>query len=475
MTDTMRIDHITGIHLVSIERDVQRLINEFDIPGGRGLVQARGTATQLFTLECEIIESTRLAGEQKMMQLAEIVDNPDLPFHYIEFPDTETIHNGFFVIEDLRLPRNPDLLGTYIFQLRARRIGGLSDYDIALWFDGELEQISGSHWGETPMFQDSIGLPNGCTYVTEPLQDPSFDTRLGADGGTNPLAVDISRNVIRFKMSSTIADWFKAECVVYDTVTSGNTDESTWIQVFSPTHIFSGDCIIQNNLLRYNSATSTFYVYDTVSDPMGWVSIGTLKIRVSPSLYDTTTTAFELTRITPDEIRWQEIREHEPDSAYLIVRLEYVLRRGMRHCKVTLKTFKEATIETNGICLEGTGFFVYIFNDDYDGVGSIELPVSDGYYHCGFNQTRNVIMGFVLCDEPSKQPVASGNLNQLMQSNEWGTNTGRTFFIVGWPFDTSGDWRNVIAYTRDLARFIAIECMYAVHQELFLLPRGYYA
>lgn len=464
MAATMQIDRVSGIHLFSIERGVPRSLSDIEIPGGRGLVYARGVTAQTFVLECEIIESTRLAGEQNMTQLAEIIANPDFAFHYIGFPDTETINDGFFVIENMRLPRTPDLLGVYPFQLSVRRIGGLSDFRLAQWWSSAAETVTGAGWnGKTG--KRMVSLPYNCSDVDWEV----LETRVGSDGGSNQIILDPTRQIITFRPAATIADWFKAECKVFDTVTPGNETEASWIQVFDSSHTFSGDCIIQNGLLRYviGASATTFYIYDTVSVTRRWINAGEFKVLSASG--ETRVTHFELTRISPDEIAWREIRQ---SNFLVIAHLNCVLRRGARHCKTVLRTFSVGIHGENGVSLNGPSYFMQLFNNSASGSGNgSALPTDpNDIYHCGYNTSRNVVAGFVLCDKPASQPYAGGN-NRLLQSNEWGASTTRTFFIVGWPqltnpFDlTEG---------RLIARAIANQCLYAVSQLAVLVPRAYY-
>lgn len=53
------------------------------------------------------------------------------------------------------------------------------------------------------------------------------------------------------------------ECKVWDTVTDGNTNESTWKRVYSTDWVFTGDCVVENGIIRLklNSSSGYFYVY----------------------------------------------------------------------------------------------------------------------------------------------------------------------------------------------------------------------
>jgi hypothetical protein len=56
------------------------------------------------------------------------------------------------------------------------------------------------------------------------------------------------------------------ECKVWDTVTVGNTIESTWIRVYDASWVFTGDLVVENGLIRYKLSTSqisNFYVWVT--------------------------------------------------------------------------------------------------------------------------------------------------------------------------------------------------------------------
>lgn len=62
------------------------------------------------------------------------------------------------------------------------------------------------------------------------------------------------------------------ECKVFDTVTAGNTNESTWMRVYSTDWVFTGDKVIDNGLIKLKSTTSQMHIYSNVLNT--WVYVG---------------------------------------------------------------------------------------------------------------------------------------------------------------------------------------------------------
>lgn len=51
------------------------------------------------------------------------------------------------------------------------------------------------------------------------------------------------------------------DCKIWDTVTTGNTDESTWKRVYSTDWVFTGDAVFENGLIRLKFVTSSLILY----------------------------------------------------------------------------------------------------------------------------------------------------------------------------------------------------------------------
>jgi len=323
-----------------------------------------------------------------------------------------------------------------------------------------------------------VSVPNGSTNIAW-----TSANRVASDG-TIPILEGPTRQDISYSSSDTIADWLLGECRIYDTVTTLSTNEATWIQVCSPLHYFSGDCVIQNGLLRYrlqritasggiprglgsgdvSDTTGTFSVYSSQ-----WVTLGQFNTALTGDL-NANIKQFQILELGSEEIRWREIRQNGINP----IVLEYSLRRGAYHCRVSLTT-KSLGIDTGTyVQLAKTGGFVELFSSSADGnagSGNLALDASDSY-ECGYNTTDDIVGGFVLLTQPSYQPLDPGaSGNYLPVSLTWSTGTQRVFFIMGFPQET-GSFN--LTTGRSTAAAIAAQARYYVKQELILPERAYF-
>lgn len=57
------------------------------------------------------------------------------------------------------------------------------------------------------------------------------------------------------------------DCEVWDTVTTGDKDESNWIRVYDESHVFTGDTIVQNGLICFKVTSSgNAYIYVNINN-----------------------------------------------------------------------------------------------------------------------------------------------------------------------------------------------------------------
>jgi hypothetical protein len=90
------------------------------------------------------------------------------------------------------------------------------------------------------------------------------------------------------------------DCKVWDTVTTGNTTESTWIRVFSTDWVFTGDCVLENGIIRHkilaSGMNSTLYLYQNstwVAKPLKHIGVGGTGV---------TTSSISVQTVSPDLI-----------------------------------------------------------------------------------------------------------------------------------------------------------------------------
>lgn len=143
-----------------------------------------------------------------------------------------------------------------------------------------------------------VPLPIGATYSGG---DGSTITRVGADG-TTTLILATTANNINWDLAADEVD--VGECKVWDSVITGDTTEANWVRVFNPDHVFTGDTIIENGLIRLKLILN-HHDYITIFNYIsGWSAVGNtayfeiMYSGVSPDQSLPT----NFTSITPDKI-----------------------------------------------------------------------------------------------------------------------------------------------------------------------------
>ena len=265
---------------------------------------------------------------------------------------------------------------------------------------------------------------------------------------------------------------------IYNAGTEITTEPDITMQVFDPSHVFSGNVMIDNGLMRYhvNADTNvgTWWAYNTVDTPNMWQPLGQIKTALTGNL-DAPIVHLEITKISSEEIAWEEVRQNGINP----IHLSWSLRRGSYFARCKLQVFglgiDTATYARLYSGSDTTAYFAQMFNSAVNGAaggGDLNQDATNNY-ECGYATTRNLVAGFALCDQPTKQPydvAAAGH--SLAQSNTWAVSTTRVFFVFGFPQDTA---TFVIATGRASALAIAQQALKYVTQELVLVEKGWYA
>jgi hypothetical protein len=464
----MQLDRIPGIYVEKVmQRGIARVTADLPIPGGRSQYFSKGVATESFTIEGFFSASNAITLAR---QLHELWENPDWSPTYFQFDQSENDNDGWFVLDQLRFPREHWQATFVPFSLTARKIGTLNSLRLAQFWD-QWSSAAETYTGWSTLTANKlVALPYNATNVAWTVTG----TRTTSDGSTQFL-LNPTRTEIMFTSSSTIADWYSSECRVYDSVTAGDATEANWVQVFSPLHKFGGDLIFQNGLLRYkiNAGVGTFYVYDSVTTPNAWATVGQLKTALTGNL-DASIIHSEILKLTPDELQWREVRQNGVNP----ILLTFTLRRGAYHCRVKLQTFSLGIDTGTYVRLysgsDATAYYSQLFNSQVSGAAGAGDLAQDtaANYECGYVTTRNVVSGFVLCDQPTKQPYDEGAAgHSLAESNTWAASTTRTFFVISFPQATSAF---NLATGRSNALAIAQQALYHVDARQILIQRAYY-
>jgi hypothetical protein len=431
MATQMTINNIGGLWVKSVAPRFARASAGIAIPGGQSQVYATGNEPVGFTVEGAIGDAatSNATSKTKATQLSELAENhAGYPFVYIQFPGQLNRLDGFYHLESVDFTENYRTLQVYPFTMSVRRIATLASHRLATRWSASAESYSG--WSSLTA-NNLVTLP----YV---VTNPDFAisaTRTSADG-SNQIMLNPTRQVATYKSSATIANWYLSECKIYDTVQAGETNSTSWRQVFSTSHVFGGDIVVQNGLLRaiIGSAT-TFYVWDTVSTTNAWVSIGALATALTGNLAATISYP-EVLKINPDEIQWKEWRQNGNNP----ILLTYSMRRGSYFVRVKIETFALGVDTGTYINLAKASGYTELFNSAANGAaggGNLALDATN-HYAAGFSTSANVIGGFALTEQPASQPLDPGAAgNSFPLSLTYSTGDSGVFFVVGFPASTN--------------------------------------
>jgi hypothetical protein len=233
-------------------------------------------------------------------------------------------------------------------------------------------------------------------------------------------------------------------------------------QVFSPTHIFTGNKSFQNGLLQLviSGTLESWYAYDGSA----WKHVGNLRTIFTDG-NDAVVVALEIKTINPDVLIWTEVRMYLTRK----IELTYTLRRGCYHCRVSLQTFADAMNRQDAVFLDKGGGFTQLFNagaNGAGGAGSLATSASANY-GAGYNTADKLVIGFAQTIKPSYQPYDSGT-SFLSESNVWAAGTTQVFSLFAYPCTTSSF---VLATERANCAAIAAESLGYVKSRTIPLSR----
>src|SRR5574341_1245368 len=227
----------------------------------------------------------------------------EIIFRFISsLPRMKNFLNGWYDVASIgSMSRNKETFVKYPFQLSVRQRGTFGSHRLATWQNSAAETYS---WGgATLTAKRLVSIP----HTAGTTGDTQLESRSTSDAGNIPVLEDPPHATLLYAISATPSNWYIGECSVFDTITAGNTTESTWVRVYNISHVFTGDIVIQNGLLRYkflsSSITENWSIWDSGA-AQAWKDAGQLVIQ-------TTQVAkpghVELLSISSEEIRWREI------------------------------------------------------------------------------------------------------------------------------------------------------------------------
>ena len=453
----MRFDRFDGLNFVALEEKYGKVIGGADIPGGYGYGYVIGSPQPAFTLSLVMHEACNEEVRRRFIRFRELIDNPNFKGHYIRFPSNEKHNDGFYLASNLNIRKDTD---TLLFSIDIHRIGGLNERRVTTKWSENDEDFTG--WAAL--------TANSCITLPYAVSDVAWvvtGTNTG-DDGTNQYLINPTRSPIMYTMPNAGARWFMAEAKCWDTLDDATlAEKSEWSRVLSPTHTFQGKRVFENGILRYviDGAIGRFYLYSATN---GWQEIGQLKTALTGNL-DAPIVRAQVLFISSEEIGWREMRQNGVNP----IQLDFSLRRGVPFCRIELTCFSLGIGTGTYVQLYRAGGFLQMFNSAVNGAaggGNLNQDATNNY-ECAYNATLDYVSGFVLCDQPTKQPYDCGAAGHyLAESNIWAVGQKRVFFVAAWNQETNPF---VLATGRANALAIARQCMANVEQSLELTSEYY--
>lgn len=269
----------------------------------------------------------------------EIVKHIDkeVPPHFAEFPNPILSANiQGTLIQNSTSPKTADDYAEDILSLLDKK----SPFNYIHSYQGRSGWLSvgdaeSPNDADTPLSREYTITGNflpANTYRPRMISNPAiitnaFSLTLGSDGCDNyiplPKGADVSgvyTTIIRTTKDGDLTlvkdnsgdgvvfdfteDEFDAgECKVWDSITGGNIIESSWKRVYNEDHEFTGDCIIENGIIRYKlpkiSSSSYIYIYIDSS----WTVLSIPKARYDSSPTIVAANLYKVIGISNDEVK----------------------------------------------------------------------------------------------------------------------------------------------------------------------------
>lgn len=196
------------------------------------------------------------------------------------------------------------------------------------------------------------------------------------------------------------------DCQVWDTVTTGNINESTWNRIYNADHIFTGDRVVENGLVRFKNYASNLRFYSYTND---WAYCGYMfGLGATGHLYQITS----ITTISADAIDFVITADNTVVSSVRIIRgapsANFVFSSNTDH---TYFFLRDADIKKFRFYLHGSTLI-----DTTTGSGFVSVP---GQYVVGIAPS----LGYI----PFSTSPSANNLTCYQ---------GATIPELGWEFGT---------------------------------------
>lgn len=233
---------------------------------------------------------------------------------------------------------------------------------------------------------NQLGMPTNAITLSQ-LSNSTRDSKDGT------LKEYYNSESIEIKFDFTSSDSDNGGCKVWDTITPDNPDESTWIQIFSPDHTFSGNIVIENAYLRFYKIDTEFPEWYAFEEGE-WTLIGTVSEYLTSDEVSTPY-AISFRRVSSDQIEFLKISQSSTKTSSSICKIN---RTGGLRTKHLEGSFHSVKIE-NAFCDIAFGDGPYQINP-LQGPYTDENTPSDNYM-MAFNPEKDY--GILISASTGKQ------------------------------------------------------------------------
>lgn len=378
----------------------RRRLSMVPIPMGRDAGYTAGVEPTSYQITTSFYAATDAAAKTLRRQLHELARNPYIDFIWVEFDLDGNEHDGWYLLNDVSTDPLPAVFGDYPVQFTITRLGNPGSHFL------------GTYWTRADLTND-WGL-TGKVYITLPNGVGRESGWAGRDGDNCTNAVIAFPALPVFSYSQPLADFYAGRCRVQDTMTTGETDEDNWQDVYGPEHQFQGDIVIGNDLIRFTwSATTnrtTLEVYSAAAE--GWLQAASdFEIYAFSNLLEATYPPL-LTRFDWDRVEWQMSYLGRFDTS---ITATFSLSRGTYFVSTEFEPGALGMSQSSGLVTPAGVAITSVQNSVGSAAPTVGLPVDPGLNYAAAILDNGTCCGFLYTKKGSGQPIA-GTTSRINQS-----------------------------------------------------------
>lgn len=290
-----------------------------------------------------------------------------------------------------------------------------------------------------------VAFPLGATG-----QPPTTGSRTGGEGAV-PFSTSPVPTPVPWVPSATIANLFKGGLHVYDTVTTGGNAvpvaggvflNANWVEVFGPTHDFTGDCVLTNGLLLLLCQTGvahacSLYLWNTSLGTPTWQLQATLDYADNATNAGTLRT-IDLDRLSMEEVRLR-LRLNTSTGSWALLKLK--LQRGRYDCYVEFWPLTQTPSNLNAVALTAASAYVTAFTDTTSQTvfpASLATTTVSGYAAVQGSASGSPILGWFFQNIPGGAIQGRAESSTLFgyggDGGAPGVGTGRLYGFFAVPY-----------------------------------------